>query len=176
MNKQVILSKPSELLSSELAFNASQLFAHSRDSNVERKEIFHGVKCGEIYFLVNEGILGEVVDKPTICKIPQTSDILLGMCSLRGNIIPIFNLHKILKIDQIPKMTRVLVLGESQNRIGFAIEQLPVKVLLNQEERVSRIPPLPDVILPFVKNCFFRDSLWIDWDIFSFFNKVSKQV
>jgi chemotaxis signal transduction protein len=176
MNKQVTLSKPSELLSNELTFNASQLFALSRDKFVEKKDVFHGVKCGELYFLVNEGILGEVVDTPTICKIPQTSDTLLGMCSLRGNIIPIFNLHKILKIDPIPKMARVLVLGESTHRIGFAIEQLPVKVLINPEERVSRMPPLPDVILPFVRNCFFRDSLWIDWDIFSFFNKVSKQV
>jgi twitching motility protein PilI len=177
MNKQSALLKPSELLARDSDFNASQLFALSgQTQQVEKRDVFHGVKCGELYFLVNEGILGEVVEKPTICSIPQTSEKLLGMCSLRGNIIPVFNLHKILQLDQTPKMNKVLVLGESSNRIGFAIEQLPTKILLDQEERISRMPPLPEMILPFVKNCFFRDAIWIEWDIFGFFNKVSKLV
>lgn len=176
MSKPISLLSPVESLVSDLNFNAGHLFALSTGAKVEKKNIYHGVKCGELNFLVSEGILGEVIEKPEICSIPYASESLVGMCSLRGNIVPVFNLHRLLGMESNLRMNRVLVLGESSNRIGFQIEQLPKKILLNSEERVTRLPPLPEVILPFIKHCFFRDSIWIDWDIFGFFTKVSKQV
>lgn len=169
------LMKPSEALANNSHFAASNFFLINEDLQQQTIESFHSVKCGSLNLLINEDTLGEVIENIEICPLPQTSNSLVGMSSVRGNIVPIFDLHQLLDMEHAQQRDNVMVVGSGNDKVGFLIDNLPKKVRFTAEDRISRKPPLPKKLMPFIKNCFHQGELWIEWDIFDFFSSFGKQ-
>lgn len=172
----VQLVKPSEALKSNTTFDTQSIFLSEQELIAQSVDIFHAVKFDYLHLLIPEGVLGEVVDDLGICSIPKASNILMGMSSLRGHIIPVFSMHTLLDMPVPEKRFRVMVIGEGKQRVAFAIDSLPSKIKLDSQEVSSRDAPLPEKLKPYVKRCVVRDDVYVEWDIFQFFRDVAQSV
>lgn len=166
----------SEALSSVDGIQSENIFVPGNQPSQEVGETFHALDFGDLKLLVNEATLGEVVENVQLCPLPQTSDYLLGMYSLRGTMVAIFDMHKLLDLPCLKKSKRVMIVGSGSKKVGFRIEKLPVKVKFLPEERNEKIPDLPKNLQPFVSACFYSDGIWIEWNMFEFFRLAGKQV
>ena len=104
-------------------------------------------------FLIEEVV--EILRVPTITSIPGIHPVIEGVINLRGNIIPVVNLHKrfnLAKPEKHKKNRIVIVQGKNEN-IGLMVED--VRMVTKFDE--NHIEPTPgqkleeDVFIEFAK-------------------------
>ncbi len=171
------LLKPSQALAADFSSQSAAQFFFQVKKDEKKHHIFHAITLGTLHLLIPGHILGEVVDELNICRLPKSSAFLVGMSNLRGHIIPVFDLYKILGLD-MPDVTchRVMVIGSDSDKVGFLIAQLPSKVNLYDDDKLQKLPPLPEILIPYIKECYSKEGIWLTWDIFRFFEEVGNNV
>ncbi len=106
----------------------------------------------------------EIIMIPDITKIPNAPDFVEGVINLRGNIIPILDLRKRLRIRSGPGVegqktgTRILVVEIDENTTGFIVDTV-LKVLTVP---LSRILPPPDIIVAGVQSQYISGVVHLD--------------
>ncbi len=85
----------------------------------------------------------EVISQPAIAPLPGTSAWLLGLCNLRGNLVPVYQLHGALAAP-LPPQPLVLIIGRGDQALGLVIDQLPVA---RQLDRDAPAPAVTDPML-----------------------------
>jgi purine-binding chemotaxis protein CheW len=83
---------------------------------------------GESYALEAKYV-HEIMAVPELALVPGTSDFLVGVINLRGEVLAIFDLHRLfgLPIRETRQTSRLIVLGETNPQFGFiadAVEQV----------------------------------------------------
>ena len=149
LNKPFILDENTQYNSAELDTEASSSFWT------------HGYSVAGLGLLLPEGIVGEVFDDLPLCRLPNTSEWLHGMASQRGNVVPIFDLAKVFGLqlnspasnqEQINR--KYFLIGQREKTIGILIDEMPIRIFLGGEDRLSSTPPLPAILQPFVNACY----------------------
>jgi len=81
----------------------------------------------------------EIIKLQPIIEIPNTPTSLLGVINLRGNVIPIVNIHSYLGMPKVPdtKMNRIIIVNYEQSMVGIVVDQVI------QVTSYSQIEPLP---------------------------------
>ncbi len=131
--------------------------------------------------LETEKTVCEVFDSLALCRLPNTPPWLHGIANQRGNMVPIFDLHLLFALKRAgrdgKKKQKYLIFGQKESAVGMLIEDLPVRVDLDPEERMSAIPPLPAKLQPYVRLCYRHEGkLWIAWDVQALFAAVSGEI
>lgn len=130
----------------------------------------YGFKIGDLGFLFPEHCLGEIVIAPDICPIPHTQPWMPGVMSLRGNLIPIFDLHGLLleaPVDLHKPM--ILILDQGKQALGFVLKE-PPQWLTELIEAPMAACPLPESIAAQVSTVYRQqDSYWLAFDKTDFF-------
>lgn len=84
--------------------------------------------------LLEPEIKTEIVEKRDIFPIPHAPQWCQGMISLRGKLIPVANLHKLLNNSDAGKSQWLLVLEIAPYpQLAILIDQLPMQQVLNNE-------------------------------------------
>lgn len=153
---------------------------HSGTGAAVDKLRMHAFMIGNLGMLLNtEHTVCEVFDDLPLCRLPNSTAWLRGIANQRGKMVPIFDLHGLLDIAQ-PEQRRkqkFLVVGKGEDAVGMLIDQLPNRVVLSGNERLTFNPPLPERLQPFVRACYeIEKRIWIDWDISGFFHLFSEEV
>jgi purine-binding chemotaxis protein CheW len=83
---------------------------------------------GESYALEAKYV-HEIMDVPELALVPETSDFLVGVMNLRGEVLAIFDLHRLfgLPMRETRQTSHLIVLGETNPQFGFiadAVEQV----------------------------------------------------
>jgi purine-binding chemotaxis protein CheW len=83
---------------------------------------------GESYALEAKYV-HEIMAVPELALVPGTSDFLVGVINLRGEVLAIFDLHRLfgLPIRETRQTSHLIVLGETNPQFGFiadAVEQV----------------------------------------------------
>lgn len=133
---------------------------------------FHEFSVGNLNILISDLHSPEILEDNAVYPMFLTPDWVIGTCNVRGRIIPIFNLEKIIYPDSSlakPKEYKTLILTEGNNDIGLSIYKLPVMVHLEKEDCISHYSKFPDLIKPFIKDIYKRKhKIWILIDFSSF--------
>lgn len=128
----------------------------------------------DLNLLASEQHAPEILDDNIVYPLMLTPEWVLGTSNVRGKIVPIFDLEKILYPEVCstkPKNYKTLVLHEGENTVGLPLFQLPVLIYLDKEECVAECSKLPGSIKPFVKKIYMRkDKVWILIDFSSLFS------
>lgn len=77
----------------------------------------------------------EILRVPEITAVPGTHSVIEGVINLRGNIIPIVNLHKRFNMPQLSERTkksRIVIVQGEQEHIGLIVEE--VRMVTNFDE------------------------------------------
>jgi twitching motility protein PilI len=134
-----------------------------------------GFRIGQLRLLIQTGTLSEVITQTPIYPIPNVPSWFVGVINLRGNLIPVFNLHLLLETGESSQAHTVLVLDQGSDGIGIPIDGLPHAVHL--DDALHNIPPLHETLQEHVPTAYLTDGgLWLDFDHQSFFTALSWQL
>lgn len=126
----------------------------------------HAFTVGNLGFLLPPETVSELFYDLAYCSLPNTPPTLVGMANVRGDIIPLFDLHELFDIPADSNVHwRFLVFGDGEEAVGIRIGSLPTRVMLSGQNRLKSLPPLPEALRPHVRACYQLNGIWVDWDI-----------
>lgn len=182
---RAILSKSSQMnkLLPSQALNRP-LVRHKETSSIQSKaqEIRTtrrmGFRISNIGLLIAPQTISELTEILQVCPIPYTSVWLLGLINLRGNLVPVFDLYKLLQLEiGDVKKPRLLILGQGEVAGAILIQELPIHLTFTEEDKLSHIPPLPALIQPFTQSGYEKEGqLWFNFDHLGFFESLATKI
>lgn len=150
---------------------------------IEREETFldsgdftaHGVLVGNIGLLLPRREVSELVDDLAVCQLPNTSSWFNGVASVRGNMIPVFDMHLLFDIAIESKRRRMIIVGENETAVAFWVDQMPRMIALTLDDSMTSVPPIPPLIRDHSRKYYLKDGqIWVDWDVQAFFTTLGK--
>ena len=112
-----------------------------------------------IAFLLNNELIGidikniiKITKKLDITPVPKTPDYIVGVMNLRGNIVPVINIKKMLHLPNANNEDQefILIIDSELGNIGLMIDQVVGAITIEDEE-----------ILPAPINSIGIDSKYI---------------
>jgi chemotaxis signal transduction protein len=80
------------------------------------KEQFIGIKIGREEFLLTIGVVNEIIMLPHITWVPNSAQFVEGVINLRGTILPVVNVRKIMRVPrgEVSSSNRVIICKASR--------------------------------------------------------------
>ncbi len=80
--------------------------------------------------------INEILKPVEVTRLPNAEDFVLGVMNLRGNIVPVFDIKKILKDEytEITNTTRIIVCNVNQKLFGLLVDKVLEVVILKANE------------------------------------------
>jgi purine-binding chemotaxis protein CheW len=109
-------------------------------------------------------VIQEIIMMSAITEIPNSPEFVEGVINLRGNIIPVLDLRKRLRLRGVPRAegfkpgTRILVVEIDENVTGFIVDSV-AKVI---NVPTSRISPPPDIVMAGVHSQYISGVVHLD--------------
>ena len=129
----------------------------------------HAVLVGNIGLLLPDDEVCELIEAPEVCRLPNTSTWFNGITSVRGNMIPVFDMHELFDIAHEHLRRRMIVVGENEKAVAFWVDDFPRIVTLGAEDDTTSTPLIPSLIREHARKYYLKDEqIWVDWNIESF--------
>jgi purine-binding chemotaxis protein CheW len=118
-----------------------------------------------VTFHVDDGLWGipledvqEITRMPNLVRVPRSSRSLQGLANLRGRVLPVASLRRLLRFDdqQPSEATRVVVLDRS-SPIGFVVDRMAALVTVAPDRIETADAVGSDVAAEFLQ-CTLKDS------------------
>ena len=130
-----------------------------------------GFRIGQLRLLIQPHTPSEVITQTPIYPMPNMPNWFIGVMNLRGNLIPIFDLHRLLETGEPGQSQTVLVLDQGGDGVGIPIDSLPYAVHL--DEALHNIPPLHETLQEYVTTAYPTEGgIWLDFEHRSFFTAL----
>lgn len=142
---------------------------------VEKEILRYGYRMGSLGMLIKLGSTSEVMHPPAISTLPGSPHWLLGLINLRGNLIPIFDLRKVLGVEPQPSAEQalILVLDQADKAVGITIDGFPKP--LSALNTLPAIPQLPSMLIGHVSKAYVKEELiWLEFDHATFFEALAR--
>ena len=144
---------------------------------VERQRARYGFQIGDIGLLIGQDTSSEVLERAPVYPLPKAPTWLLGLVNLRGNLVPVFDVKPLLELEggDAQDKRRLLILGGGDKAVGIMIDGLPQLAATNNV--LSRLPPLPAALRPYVAKAYVRDNaVWLEFDHYGFFGSLGERM
>ena len=140
----------------------------------ESKKRFYGFKLGKLSLLLDNQVHSEVVENAEIMPIPLMPQYVLGLCNVRGNLVPVYDLYNKFEIEVEKQHSgRVLVLGENENMVGIQIEEMLVSLAFEDFDYIEKIPSLHSQLNEHVTECYKKDGkYWFGFNYVTLFESL----
>jgi len=155
--------------SQELDFNDKLLF---EESLTDTPKVRYGYVINQFNFLVPEKMTSEVLQSINIFNLPKAPYWIKGLINIRGNIVPVMNLHAVLT-DEFNNINskHVLIIGKGLNTLGILIDELPQSITVTKN--VAESYNMPEVINAYLEpGLKYNGKDWIEFNLQEFFLKL----
>ena len=146
------------------------------DAEEESKTRLYGFKIGSVGLLVGSEVHSEVVEGANIAPIPLMPSHVLGLCNVRGNLAPVYDLVSKMGFESVSdnqKSKRILMLGESEEMVGLEIQDLLVSLLFDDLDQVEDVPSVHDQLNAHIRYCYKKDGeFWFGFDHITLFESL----
>lgn len=116
--------------------NGSKLNAKNGQSKTSRFSIF--VLAEKVFGIELVNVI-EVITRPKISKVPKAPKHIIGVFNLRGTILTLFEINKIIGIDeQSSNENMVLIVENNNQKMGILVEK--VMDVINIDESEIQLP------------------------------------
>jgi purine-binding chemotaxis protein CheW len=106
---------------------------------------FIGIKVGGEEFLMSIDFINEIIMLPNITYVPNSAQYIEGVVNLRGTILPVVNLRKMMgmKKGEPTPATRIIICKEENLnlKVGLLVDSITFVVALLPDEVDSSSPP-----------------------------------
>ena len=181
--KQAVKVEPQLLKPSEaLTRLQPQTIEGAREEGSTFEQIRYGFELGPIGIFIPSGMVCEVIDMQRIFLLPNAPKELSGLINLRGNLVPVFDLSRLLRVqeentegkDKYQDNLYMLIIGSDVKAMAFVIKALPQPIPTEQHE--PELPPIAEYARKFVINAYsFQHRTWIDLDLEAFLVSLHSQ-
>ncbi|WP_394752260.1 chemotaxis protein CheW [Crenothrix sp.] len=134
-----------------------------------------GFRIGNIGLLLNASIFCEIVDQAKVSPLPNVQPWLSGVLNLRGNIVPVVDLHILIEQDKTanPKARHLLAVDRGRKTVAFWIDGYPQ--MINTALLSATTPPaLPDVLTHAVTQYKSQDTqIWLNISLDKLFKSLT---
>lgn len=136
----------------------------------------YGFRVGNIGFALAPEKLSEVVGDAPIHPILTMPAWFSGLINLRGNLVPVFDLGKLLGIDEEQdKRLALLVVDRGDRAVGIPIKGLPQTI--PTVRRLRQLPPLPPILQGHARVAYAHEQdIWLELDFERLFKAVGAQM
>ncbi len=96
-------------------------------------------------YAVGIGAINEIIKPGLFTQVPRTEPVIMGVLSLRGNIVPVVDLRLLLGLDDLPqtRRSRVLIVEARGERVGLLVDEVRSVIRLT-DESIEAPPPVFD--------------------------------
>jgi len=148
----------------DLLFDLGAAVGDDRDLQV------HTVLIGNIGLVLPKHEVSELIDRPAVCHLPNTLPWFAGVISVRGSMIPVFDLHLLFAIEPPAGKRRLVVVGQNETAAALWVDDFPRLLVLLDEDGTTTEPPLPSLIRAHTRSFYLKDEqAWVEWDAKAFF-------
>ncbi len=165
------LKRPSEALKSDINVAETEAILVS-DKGVSDAKMLHAFSVGSIGVLLPEDTVSELVEDLPVCQIPNTNSIFYGVGSLRGSIVPIFDLQQLFGMGKTDH-TYYIVIGVGEKSVAVLIDKMPKQIEIGSHNRFKNMPPLPGALKSFSVSAYREDGLWVDCRLIDLFRSLT---
>lgn len=136
----------------------------------------YGFRVGNVGLLLAPEKLSEVVSDALVHPIPTTPVWFSGLINLRGNLVPVFDLGRLLGVDEKQgKKKAVLVVDRGDKAVGIPIKGLPETI--PPVERLQQLPPLPAILRDHVRMAYMHQrTIWLEFDFEGLFKAIGAEM
>ena len=164
---------PSETLNREFVLEDEPTLGE--DNSEQKFQIIttHGVRIGNIGLLLPSNEESELVENLSVCRLPNTPSWFNGVTSLRGNMIPVFDVHELLGFESKGQERRMVIVGVTDMAAALWVDEMPRLIMVTSDDTMNSDPPLPQLMKDHAHRFFLKDDqVWIDWDAQGFFTAM----
>lgn len=137
----------------------------------------HTVLIGNIGLVLPKHEISELIDRPAVCRLPNTLSWFDGVISVRGSMIPVFDLHQLFSIEAPAGKRRLIVVGQNETAAAFWVDDFPRLLVLDDDDVTTAEPPLPSLIRAHAQRFFLKeDQAWVEWDVQAFFSALGEKL
>ena len=142
-------------LPSEALNNIGKRIYFNVDTDITDYDSRCGFRLSNYGFLLKMNESAEVIRTQEICQIPGTPEWFLGIANQRGILFPVFNLFDYFKINDSQCSDWILYFGEGNKAAGIKLNQLPVIVKINKNDKyMSYKDKTPDFLMPYIIDAY----------------------
>lgn len=158
------LSQPPDLQSEQL----------QSDESYQEQKFRYGFRISELGFLIPEGAHGALIENANIFPIPNTIFWLKGLVNVRGNMVPVFDLGRMLDADIVPSNKSIMVIDIEKRSIAFIIDS---GQSLNESTLSLTKTTIPKQFDEFTEKVYLAQQIpWIEFNFIRCLNQFEKQI
>ena len=138
----------------------------------EIEQVRYGVRIGDIGLLVPEGAFSEVVVNKGVYPLPNTQPWLLGILNDHGDMVPVYDIARLLGID-VPSGKKDALLIVDQRGYAAAIRVREYPRAVRGFEAEAQLPEIPAALDGYVDRAYRAgDEVWLDFRHRDFFTSL----
>lgn len=129
------------------------------------KQLRYGFRTAGMGLLIRQGVGSEAVPMMPLATIPNGPVWLLGVINLRGNLVPVCDLRRLVGGDSVSSLNKpmILILDKGDKAAGFLIDGYPQA--LTSLRQANQLPGLPEPLERHVKTMIAPDEeVWLEFD------------
>lgn len=149
--------------------------AYAADYSDPEGHLYYGFLIGDVGLLVPHAVTSEVVESPPVSALPDAPDWFVGLCNLRGSVIPVYQIASFLDTQtNTNEDKKLLVIGNGDGALGILISGLPQPLKLADKHVMAEMPPVPERLGESVTKVYAKDQrVWFEFDLDRFFSAIA---
>ena len=132
------------------------------------KKRFYGFKVDDIGLLLDVNVRSEVVNYARITPVPLMPSFIKGLCNVRGNLVPVFDLYEkfgINKKDTTIDNKKILVLDENQDMAAIEIDEMLTTLEFDEQDLCKEAKTTNEMINQLITYSYNNNgSDWFGFD------------
>ena len=149
----------------QLSVDEDLLFDVGSAIEEDRTPQRHTVMLGSVGLVLPANEISELIERVAVCRLPNTRSWFSGVIGVRGNMIPVFDLHNLFSIERPESNRRLIVVGQNESAAAFWVDI------------TTDTPLIPDMIREHAQRYFLKDGqVWVEWEFKSFFAALGEQL
>ena len=147
------------------------------DETIDRPFSRYGYTISGMNFLIPENTASEILQNKNIFMLPNSPNWIEGLINIRGNIIPVMNVDKVLNMTTKEKPENILVFDKAgtASAIALLISDLPVSLEYNDSH--STINSYPEILHDYISSGFNQNgSAWVEFNPQELFENMAGNV
>ncbi len=150
--------------------------APEKDLEIDEKQ-FYGMSLGTINLLIDNNVHSELHEDCSVHRIPLVAGWILGVANIRGDIVPVIDLEKIItgnSSNQKSDTHKVIIINKGKDAVGLLINQFPKPISLHDDEINNDYTNVPKSIHAYIEHAYIHDNAtWICIDFPSFIQSIT---